>query len=201
MGGDTETVEWEALVALGRVARAQGRRGELAVDAWCSAPERFLPLARIYVDLGDSAPAASAKLRRAGPEPGGRRPVGLDVESVRIHKGRPIVKFARISDIGAAEALRGRELRVRAGDLEPLPEGSFYQFQIQGLTVNDRIQGEIGTVESVLETGGTDVLVVRGRGGEETLVPLCGEIVKNIDALRGSVDIDAPEGLVSLNAN
>jgi 16S rRNA processing protein RimM len=97
--------------------------------------------------------------------------------------------------------LKGRELRIPESELESLPEGSFYQFQIRGLTVRDRAQGEIGVVESVLETGGTDVMVVRGKRGEETLVPLCGEIVKNIDPVRGSVDIDAPEGLVSLNAN
>ncbi len=67
--------------------------------------------------------------------------------------------------------------------------------------MKDRIRGEIGVIESVLETGGTDLLVVRGKDGGETLVPLCDEIVKNIDPIEGSVDIDAPEGLVSLNAN
>jgi len=183
MGRDTEPVEWKALVAVGRVARAQGRRGEVAVESWTSAPERFTGLSRIYIE-GD------------GPEP-----VGLVVESVRIHKGRPVVKFSGISDISEAETLRGRELRIPENELESLPEGSFYQFQIRGLTVNDRTQGEIGIVENVLETGGIDLLVVRGRSGEETLVPFCGEIVKNIDPVRGSVDIDAPEGLVSLNAN
>jgi 16S rRNA processing protein RimM len=186
MGHDTEPIEWETLVGVGRVARAQGRRGEVAVDPWTS-PERFTGLARIYAE-------GPLEMKDAGP-------VGLVVESVRIHKGRPVVKFAGISDIGEAEALRGRELRIPESELESLPEGSFYQFQIRGLTVRDRAQGEIGVVESVLETGGTDVMVVRGKRGEETLVPLCGEIVKNIDPVRGSVEIDAPEGLVSLNAN
>jgi len=183
MGNDTEPVEWEALVAVGRVARAQGRRGEVAVDPWTSVPERFTGLSRIYVDGGDS------------------EPVALVVESVRIHKGRPVVKFSGVSEISEAETLRGRELRIPESELESLPEGSFYRFQIRGFTVKDRTQGEIGVIENVLETGGTDLLVVRGKSGEETLVPLCGEIVKNIDPVRRSVDIDAPEGLVSLNAN
>ncbi len=183
MDRDTEPVEWEALVGVGRVARAQGRHGEVAIDPWTSAPERFTGFSRIYVEGGDSDP------------------VGLVVESVRIHKGRPVVKFSGISDINQAETLRGRELRIPESELESLPEGRFYQFQMRGLRVNDRTQGEIGIVENVIETGGTDLLVVRGRSGEETLVPLCGEIVKNIDPVRGSVDIDAPEGLVSLNAN
>ncbi len=181
---ESERVEWEALVAVGRVAKAQGRGGEVAVDPWTSAPERFARLSRIYVEgCNHSQPSA------------------LKVESVRVHKGRPVLKFAGISDMGEAEALRGRELRVPESELESLPEGSFYQFQIRGLTVTDRKGGEIGVVENVLETGGTDLLVVRGKAGEETLVPLCVEIVKNIDPVAGNVEIDAPEGLVSLNEN
>ena len=155
----------------------------VAVDSWTSAPERFAALSKIYL---------------AGE---GSKPSFLEVERVRLHKGRPVVKFFGVSDISAAEALAGRELRVPESELESLPEGRFYQFQVRGLTVKDRVRGEIGVVESVLETGGTDLLVVRGKDGEETLVPLCDEIVKNINPAEGSVDIDAPEGLVSLNAN
>lgn len=178
-----ETLEWEGLVALGRVARAQGRNGEVAVDAWTATPERFARLSRVYI------------------EGGGSEPVALRVESSRIHKGRPVLKFSGISGLGEAEALKGLELRIPESELEPLPEGSFYQYRISGFTVRDRTRGEIGIVENVLETGGTDLLMVRGRAGEETLVPFCGEIVKNIDPLGRSIDIDAPEGLVSLNEN
>lgn len=176
-------MKWETLVAVGRVARIQGRHGEVAVEPWMSAPERITRLARLYVQ-GEGASAST-----------------LTVEGARIHKGRPVLKFTGISTMNEAESLRGRELRIPESDLERLPPGSYYQYQIRGLTVKDSIRGEIGIVESVLETGGTDLLVVRGGGGEETLVPLCREIVKDIDPARGSVHIEAPEGLVRLNAN
>jgi 16S rRNA processing protein RimM len=168
---------------VGRIARAQGRHGEVAVEPWTSAPERITRLSRVY--LKGEGELASC----------------LTIESARIHKGRPVLKFSGIAAIREAESLRGRELRILESDLERLPEGTYYQYQIRGLTVKDSVRGEIGVVENVLETGGTDLLVVRGGDGEETLVPLCREIVKNIDPARGSVDIEAPEGLVSLNAN
>jgi 16S rRNA processing protein RimM len=179
----TKPLEWGALVALGRVARPQGRQGEVAVDPWTGTPERITRLSKVYIE-------------GCGPEP-----LALRVESSRIHKGRPVLKLSGISDIGEAERLTGCEIRIPESELETLPEGNFYQYRIRGFTVRDRTRGEIGVVENVLETGGTDLLVVRGRRGEETLVPLCGEIVKNIDPLEASIDIDAPEGLVSLNAN
>jgi 16S rRNA processing protein RimM len=182
-GNDGEGVAWEALVAVGRVVRAQGRHGEVAVEAWAASPEDLTAIGRVLV------------------EDGGFGISELVVESARIHKGRPVLKFVGISDIDQAETLRGRELRIPETELRPLPSGSFYQFQIQGLRVKDRARGEIGVVDRVLETGGTDLLVVRGGGGEETLVPLCREIVKSIDPGQGWVDIEAPEGLVSLNAN
>jgi 16S rRNA processing protein RimM len=179
MDRNKEPLDWEALIALGRVVRAQGRHGEVAVEAWTSSPEEVTALTRVFVENEGE----------------------LAVESGRVHKGRPVLKFAGISSIDEAERLRGRELRIPEGELKPLPEGSFYQFQIRGLVVKDRLRGEIGVVENVVETGGTDLLVVRGSGGEETLVPLCRDIVKSIDPEQGKVDIDAPEGLVSLNAN
>jgi 16S rRNA processing protein RimM len=123
------------------------------------------------------------------------------VEAVRVHKGRPVVKLSGVSDIGAAEALAGREIRVPESELEPLPEDSYYHFQIVGLEVRDRRGGVIGVVEDVLVTGGTDVLVVRGVGGEEALVPLCSEICRRIDPQAGRIELDAPEGLLRINEN
>jgi 16S rRNA processing protein RimM len=174
------------LVAIGRIARAHGRCGEVAVDPLTDFPERFADLERIFVE---------------GPGAGDGEPVAFSIEGFRMHKGRPVLKLAGISSIGEAETLCGRELGIPESELRPLPEGSYYHFQLRGLAVADRASGEIGAVVDVLTTGGTDVLVVRREDGTETLVPLCEEIVRSVDPARGRVEIEAPEGLVSLNAN
>jgi 16S rRNA processing protein RimM len=178
-----EVGERSRLVAVGRVAKAQGRYGEVAVDPMTDAPERFSELDRVFV---------------AGP---GGESVARRVESYRMHKGRPILKLSGVTDIGEAKELSGREILILEDEVGLLPEGSFYHFQLVGLAVVDRRSGELGLVERILETGGTDVLVVRGAAGEETLVPLCQEIVTNVDPAGGRIEIEAPEGLVSLNAD
>jgi 16S rRNA processing protein RimM len=178
-----ERLRDSGLVAVGRVARAQGRYGEIAVDPLTDFPDRFHLLSRVLVSDEDG------------------ELTGRTIESVRLHKGRPVLKLAGVSGIGAAQALRGKLLFIPESELAPLPEGSFYHFQVQGLVVEDRSAGEIGVVEGVLRTGGTDLLVVRAPNGEETLVPLCEPIIRRIDPERGRIRIDAPEGLVSLNAN
>jgi len=178
-----ECLDWADLVALGEVAKAQGRYGEVILNRMSDQSECFSRLSRVFVEGADGRPEAVA------------------VESARIHKGRPVVKLAGISNIGDAAALVGKELRIPESELDPLPDGSIYHFDIVGATVTDRERGVIGVVEKVISTSGTDVLVVRSDDGSEQLLPLCEEICRRIDREGRRIEIDAPEGLIGLNAH
>lgn len=177
---------WQEMVAIGRVARAQGRRGEVAVNPLTDFPERFRKLARVFTDDG------------AG------HPLALSVEWVREQGGRPIVKFEGVTGIGDAERLSGRELRVLESELEPLPSGGHYLFRVRGCEVWDRGERYLGVVEDVIRTGGTDVLVVRdlvGEGHVELMIPFCEEFCSLVDTAGRRVEVHLPEGLVALNAD
>ena len=178
-----ERLDWADLVGLGEIARAQGRDGEVIVNTTSTDPERFTRLSCVFVEGADGYPEA------------------LEIESARIHKRRPVVKLGGVSGIGDAEALAGTELRIPRSELEALPEGSIYHFDIVGATVEDRFLGVIGVVEKVVTTGGADVLVVRSAEGHEQLLPLCDEICRRIDLEERRIEIDAPEGLIGLNAD
>jgi 16S rRNA processing protein RimM len=175
--------DFDRLVAVGRVAKTQGRHGEVAVDPLTDDLDRFSALERVFVAGSDG------------------EAVALGVESARIHKGRPVLKLSGVTGIAEAKHLCGKEIRIPEDEVVRLPEGSFHHFEIVGLSVVDRRGGDLGVVERILETGGTDVLVVRNAEGEETLVPLCQEIVTKVDRAGGRIEIEAPEGLVSLNAD
>ena len=178
-----ECLDWADLVGLGEVAKTQGRYGEVILNRTSDQSECFSRLSRVFVEGADG------------------RPEAVQVESARIHKGRPVVKLAGISSIGDAAALVGKELRIPESELDPLPDGSIYHFDIVGATVTDRERGVIGVVEKVISTSGTDVLVVRSDDGSEQLLPLCEEICRRIDRDARRIEIDAPEGLIGLNAH
>ena len=180
---DEELREWAELVAIGVIAKSQGREGEVAVNPLTDFPERFIGLTRVFI------------------EGGGGEPVPFTVEAARVHKARPVVKLAGVSGISEAQALAGKEMRIPTSELISLPDESFYHFEISGLRVVDRNQGFIGTAEEVLRTGGTDVLVVRSPDGEELLLPFCSEICCRIDPDAGCIEVEAPEGLIDVNAN
>ena len=180
---EEELLEWAELVAIGVIAKFQGREGEVAVNPLTDFPERFIGLTRVFI------------------EGAGGEPVPFTVEAARVHKARPVVKLAGVSGISEAQALAGKEMRIPTSELISLPDGSFYHFEISGLRVVDRNHGFIGTAEEVLRTGGTDVLVVRSPDGEELLLPFCSEICCRIDPDAGCIEVEAPEGLIDVNAN
>jgi len=163
------------LVLIGRVVKPQGRHGEVLVEPLSDRPDRFPTLRRAF------APGPAGGIRE------------LHVTACRSHKRRFALKLEGIDSIEGAEGLRGAELRIAEEELAPLPPGSFYHHQLEGLRVEDEHGAELGQVEGVMDTGaGAKVLVVRGASGE-TLVPFAETFVEKIDVPRGRIVVRRPE--------
>jgi 16S rRNA processing protein RimM len=164
-------------VEVGRIGRAHGVRGEVAVDVSSDVPDRFRPGARLI-----AAPA-------------GRDPFPLEIETQRPHKGGLLVRFAGIADRDAAEALRGLSLEVPRAEVPAAPAEQFYFFELVGLACHDTTHGHLGRVEDVVEDGGGVLLRVRD-GERELLVPFVETMVTAVDLAGGRLDLMLPEGLV-----
>jgi 16S rRNA processing protein RimM len=163
------------LVAIGRVVKPQGRKGEVLAESFSDRPDRFPSLERAFV----SAPGGS-------PRP-------IQVTSCWPHKGRFVLKFQGVDSIDAAEAFRGSEIGVPASELQPLPEGTYYHHQLIGLRVEDPRGVPLGRVSGLLETGAeAKVLVVDGPRGE-ALFPLAADFVKTVDLREGRLVIEPQE--------
>jgi 16S rRNA processing protein RimM len=167
------------LVLVGVVVRPQGRRGEVVVKPLSDRAGRFPTLRRAFLPAPD----------------GEARPVR--VESSWPHKGRYVLKLEGTDSIEAAEQLRGLELRIPEQELEALPEGSYYHYQLTGLQVVDGAGQALGVVEGLMETGASaPVLVVRGPAGE-TLLPFAAEWVRCVDLARRLMVVERPEYVVA----
>jgi 16S rRNA processing protein RimM len=162
------------LVAIGRVVKPQGRKGEVLVEPLSDRPDRFPSLTRAYV-----------------PAPGGGSRL-VAITSCWPHKGRFVLKLEGVDSIDAAEAYRGVELRIGEEELAALPEGAYYHHQLRGLHVEDVSGRSVGSVVDLLETGAATVLVVRGEAGE-TLIPLAESFVKQVDVAGGRLLVALPE--------
>lgn len=163
-------------LAVGRIGRAHGVRGEVSVDVSTDDPGvRF-------------APGSSLATDRPGLGP-------LTVESARPHAGRLLVRFAGVGDRAAGEALRGALLLVDAADIPHIDDpDEFHDQQLIGLRAVTVDGAELGEVVDV-EHPGQDLLVIRRDGGD-ALVPFVRAIVPEVDVPGGRVVIDPPPGLL-----
>ncbi|HEV2493274.1 MAG TPA: ribosome maturation factor RimM [Terriglobia bacterium] len=179
-------------LAVARIARPQGRRGEVAAELLTDFPERFETLRQAYL------------------ESPGRPPESCTIESCWFHKGRVILKIIGVDSIEAAERLRGRHVLVPQEEKVPLPEHQYYVADLVGCrVVRQGTLDEVGTVIDVDTTGGASVLRVALSGAasdeqrsskpREALVPLAQAICTRIDTAAKLIVIDPPENLLDVN--
>jgi 16S rRNA processing protein RimM len=91
-----------------------------------------------------------------------------------------------------ASSLKGEELLMGRGDLDPPEEGEFYVADLIGLTAIDDAGEVLGVVSDSFETAAHEVLVVR-RGHQDAYVPFTLEHVPNVDLESGQLVMRPPE--------
>lgn len=110
------------------------------------------------------------------------------VESVQDHGNVLVAKLVGIDDREAAFALRGQEISVARGTLPATEENEYYWSDLIGLTAVNREGVELGRVDSLMETGAHDVLVVKGK--RELLIPFVAAFVGKVDLAGGMIEVD-----------
>lgn len=170
------------VVAVGRVGKAHGIRGDAFVEPWTDAPdERFSPGARLSTEPADRGP--------------------LTVESARQHSGKLVVHFAGVDDRNAIEALRGTVLLVPASARPPIEDpDEFYDTDLIGLNVRTVDGQALGPVTDVLHSPAGSLLAIAltAEAGREVLVPFRTEFVPTVDLAAGIAEVDPPDGLLDL---
>lgn len=164
------------LVAIARIVRPRGIRGEAVAELLTDFPERFDGLAKVAAVL-----------------PGGEQRE-LTIENAWFQNGRIVLKFAGVDSIEAAEELRDAEICIPESDAVELEEGEFFDWQLGGCEAVT-VGGEtLGTVKELMRTGGTEVLVIEG--DREYLIPFAQSICTEVDIENKRIVVDPPEGLL-----
>ncbi|WP_091297394.1 ribosome maturation factor RimM [Amycolatopsis xylanica] len=166
-------------VVVGRVAKAHGINGELAVDVHTDSPDQRFAVGK----------AMTTKLRD-----GSHRE--LTVAAARSHSGRLLVRFTEVVTRDVAETLRGALLLADTADLAPTDDpDEFYDHELEGLRA-ELVDGTVvGKVIEVLHSAAGELLSL-DRDGRTVLVPFVRAIVPTVDIAGGRVVLDPPEGLL-----
>ena len=195
----------DRFLAVARIVRPQGRRGEVAAEILTDFPERLESLRRVWLGLpeGNAGPAGG---------PAAFPPRAATIENVWPHKGRIILKIAGVDSIDAAKGLRGLHVLVARQDRVALPEHSYYVWELEGCEVRTsrpasdkdgaaaRTDSDlVGTVTAVEPTGGVPNLHVARLGGGEVLIPLAQEFCTRINVAAKQIVVNLPDDLLDLN--
>jgi 16S rRNA processing protein RimM len=165
--------ESEQLLAVGRITRAHGIGGEVAVLSLTEIPARYASGSALRLEDGRS----------------------LTVEKARSHGHRMLVKFEEVRDRNEAEALRGQVLLAPPGESPPPSGDGYWVHQIVGLEVFTDEGTALGRIAEVLHNPANDVWVVR-QGEREILIPAVHDVVAGGDLDAGRVTIREVDGLL-----
>ncbi len=161
------------LLAVGRVIRPHGVRGELLVDTLTDFPEHLAAVDTVY--LGEAA------------EP-------HVLESARVHRTQLIIRLGDCCDRDCAEQYRQQLVQIAGEAAAPLPAGRYYHHQLIGCRVVADTGEELGQLMDVLVTGANDVYVVSTPAGE-LLLPAISTVILSIDIDAQLITAHVMEGL------
>jgi 16S rRNA processing protein RimM len=181
----TEEAEF---VTIARVAKTQGRHGEVAATLLTDFPELFETRRKLFA-LGGSAKQSGTA------EPTRRK---LELDEHWFHKGMVVLKFAGVDSISDAETLVGSEIQVPRSERAALGSDEFYVSDLIGCTVTDSGR-EIGRIKDVqFGSGEAPLLVIQGE--KEYLVPFAAAFIEKIALEQKRLEMKLPEGLLELDA-
>jgi len=110
------------------------------------------------------------------------------------HKRMFLLALEGITSIDVAEQWAGSHVCMEKASLPPVEPGTYYFYQLIGLSVFTLDKRYVGRVEEIFPTGSNDVYVVR-EAGKEILIPAVESVVTAVDLDEARIWVDLPEGL------
>lgn len=159
-------------LAIGKLRRTHGVRGELVMDVLTEFPGRFKVGSEVLVG-GQHKPYVVSSYRPTG--------------------SGALIAFEGLDDCDKAAILRNQVIYGRLEDAPALAEGEYYQHEILGMQVVDEAGKVLGPVTEIIETGANDVYVVQDESGREILLPAIKPVILQIDQDRKVITVRPPE--------
>ena len=154
------------MIVLGRIVAPFGVQGWLRIHAFGDDPEGWRRMPRLWLSADADAPLDNWKVH--------------ELKGLRQHGDGLVAKLAGIDDRNAAEELGSCFIGAPREDLPAPQQDEYYWADLVGLEVVNVQEQSLGRVESLIETGANQVLVVKD-GERERLLPFVAQVVKAVD--------------------
>ena len=165
-------MEKPKLIAIGRVLKPKGLRGEVKVSPAVIPLDDYANLGAVILEIGNE------KLE-------------LEIESASHNNKFVYLKFSSVSTMEEAEELRDGIILIEADKLGELPDGTYYQSDLVGYKVLDDAGKEIGKVRDVVDYPSCDSLEVVTINKIEIQVPMTKRVIKEINSEKKEITLFA----------
>jgi 16S rRNA processing protein RimM len=174
-GAGSPVVGEPAFLVVGKLLRPHGIRGEILMAVLTDFPERIQPGVTFYLGEGYT-PAILA--------------------GVRHHNKGLLLRIEGIDTREEIAEFRNRDVFVSAQDRPPLPKGEYYLHELIGMQVVTDEGEALGVLSEMIETGATNVYVIRREGKADVLIPATDEVILAIDVKNKTMRVHLLEGLL-----
>jgi 16S rRNA processing protein RimM len=156
-------------VCVGRILGAQGVKGEVRVFSNTDPRENIVSYSPWLIEVDGQVEE-------------------IEVNG-RLQGKNVIASLTGIEDRDRAAELVGSKIYILSEQLPKLDCDEYYWSDLIGMEVKSLQAEELGTIESMMETGASDVMVLQG--DKERLIPfVMDDIVKEIDVVNKQMIVD-----------
>ncbi|MGD1044332.1 MAG: ribosome maturation factor RimM [Bacteroidota bacterium] len=165
------------LIAIGRISKPIGTRGEVKISLLTHDKKRFMNLSTVWVGH-DAADVELKKILKA-----------------RIDTKHAVLNFDGIETVEEAERIRNLYLFVPKEDAVKLQNGSYFIDDVIGCEVVTEEQTTVGVITDLLSLPMNDLWVVK-KEAKEILIPAVKAIIRQVDVENKRITIHALDGLL-----
>ena len=166
-------MELEEIVVMGKVLVPYGVNGWVKVYSFTEKLESFLTYKKLFLSKDQ------------------KNWLEIKVKDIKVHGKSIIAKFSEIADRTQADNYRNYLIGVPKDCLPQLNEDEYYWNDLIGFEVLNLQNFSFGLVDTYIETGANDVIVVKG--DRERLIPYTSMTVLKVDTIKDKIIVDWDE--------
>ena len=165
------------LIAIGRISKPIGTRGEVKILPLTHNKQRFENLSAVWVGYDTE----NVELK--------------NILKVRIDTKHVALNFDGIETIEEAEKMKDLYLFVSKEDTVELQNGNYFVDDVIGCEVITEEKAVVGIVTDLLSLPMNDLWVIK-KDAKEILIPAVKEIIRQVDVKNKRITINALDGLL-----
>ena len=162
----------------GYISRRVGNFGDVAIVMDVDTPTRYQKLESVFIEINNSL-------------------IPFFISKLKLSGVNATVTIEGIDTIERAEELIKSAVYLPLSFLPPLKGKQFYFHEMPGYKVFDKVFGEIGIVEKILDMPQQAIFQIK-KDKQEILIPAKEEFINSINRDTKELHLNAPEGLIEI---